>query len=156
MSDRPDPADLAEIHQVLALFPHVFDTKDEHGLGLVFSADAEIELTRGAGSVKRGLAEIRAFAQAIADDSLDHHTLNTVVFVDDAGVVRARSRYLAILADQSVHNGDYYDTLVHTPDGWRIRQRISVPRFPQGGQVPPSPDAVDAWHRWIAAQDGRS
>lgn len=157
MTDRPTAGDLAEIHQVLGLFPHVFDPKDLDALGLVFTEDAVIELTLNAGSQWRGLDRIRQLAAGIADDSLDHQTLNTFVFVDEEGTVRARSRYIAVLADRSVHNGDYFDVLVRTENGWRISQRISVPHFPLGERVAPSPDALDAWNRWIARarQGGR-
>jgi hypothetical protein len=137
--------DLARIRQTLAAFAHVFDNHEVDQLHLVFAPDAVIELTRGAGSVKRGLAEIAGFAASLPPHGLDHHTLDTVVFVGDDGVVRARSRYLAVLADQSVHNGDYLDELVRTEDGWRIARRISVPRIPRGEQVPLSAADVAAW-----------
>ena len=152
MTDQLSVEDLAEIRQTLALYPHVFDNKDIDGLGLVFTKDATAEMTRGAGSIRRGLDAIAEFVVGLSEDAPDHLTLNTVVFVDDEGVVRARSRYLAILADQSMHDGDYFDVLVRTEDGWRISYRISVPRFPRGEQVPPSQEAVDAWRRWVAGQ----
>ena len=137
--------DLARIRQTLAAFAHVFDNQDVDLLHLVFTEDGVIELTRGAGSVKRGLAEIAAFATSLPVGGLDHQTLDTVVFVGDDGVVRARSRYLAILADQSIHNGDYLDELVRTEAGWRIARRISVPRIPRGEQVALSEGDRAAW-----------
>ena len=146
MSGTLSAEDLLEIRQTLALFPHAFDDKDDDALALVFAQDAVIELTRGGGSLKRGIEEIRAFARSLGDDAPDHHTLDTVVLVDEHGVVRARSRYLAVLSDQSVHNGEYLDTLVETPGGWRISHRISVPRYPRGEQVALAQDVRDAWH----------
>lgn len=137
--------DLARIRQTLAAFAHVFDNQDVDLLHLVFTDDAVIELTRGIGSVRRGLAEIGEFASSLPNHGLDHHTLDTVVFVGDDGVVRARSRYLAILADQSVHNGDYLDELARTDAGWRIARRISVPRIPRGEQQPLAPADIAAW-----------
>ena len=152
MTDQLSVEDHAEIRQTLALYAHVFDNKDIDALGLVFAEDATAEMTRGAGSIRRGLESIAQFVAGLSQDAPDHLTLNTVVFVDDQGVVRARSRYLAILADQSVHDGDYFDVLVRTEAGWRISHRISVPRFPRGEQVPPSQEALDAWRRWVEGQ----
>lgn len=145
MSGPLSAADLAEIHQVLGLYPHAFDNKDDEALALVFASDAVVEITRGPGSVWRGLSGIRQLAHKIADASMDHHTVNTYVFVDEAGTVRARSRYIVILADRTVHNGDYLDELVETPDGWRISRRISVPRFPIEDRVDLPRETLDAW-----------
>ncbi len=141
----PDAAELAEIRQTLAAYAHIFDDHDLDRFDLVFTEDVVIEMTRGAGVVTRGLAQIRAFAASLPEGGLDHHTLDTVVFVGEDGLVRARSRYLALLADQSVHNGEYLDVLVRTPAGWRIARRISVPRIPHGVQVPLSEEDRRAW-----------
>lgn len=123
--------DVADIRATLALFAHVFDNKEVAELGRVFTPDAVIELTRGPGRVISGLPAIGEFAVGLGSGSPDHHTLDTHVFVDAEGAVRARSRYLAVLPDGSVHNGDYLDVLARTPDGWRIQRRVSVPRYPQ-------------------------
>jgi SnoaL-like domain len=139
------PSELAGIGQTLAAFAHVFDDHELDLFDLVFTEDAVIELTRGAGSVKRGLAAIRSFAASLPEGGLDHHTLDTVVFVGEDGIVRARSRYLALLSDQSVHNGEYLDELAHTPAGWRITRRIAVPRIPHGERVPLSEADRRAW-----------
>jgi hypothetical protein len=138
-------SELAGIRQTLAAFAHVFDNRELDLFDLVFTEDAVIELTRGAGSAKRGLEAIRAFAASLPEGGLDHHTLDTVVFVGEDGPVRARSRYLALLSDQSVHNGDYLDEFARTPAGWRIARRISVPRIPRGEQVPLSEEDRRAW-----------
>jgi hypothetical protein len=145
VSRRLTPGDLAAIGQVVALFPHAFARGGSDALAAVFTPDAVIELTRGPGALKVGLAAISEFAAALAGDGPEHHTLDTVAFVGDYGVVRARSRYLALLPDQSVHNGDYLDTFVDTPGGWRISRRISVPRFPRGEQRTLPQETLDAW-----------
>ncbi|MFE9429201.1 nuclear transport factor 2 family protein [Kitasatospora sp. NPDC006697] len=123
------PADTEEIRTLLARFSHVFDNGDLDGLAQVFAADGTIELAR-TGAVFAGLAAIREFNQRLGAQSPDHQTLDTVLTAQPDGTVRARSRYLAILPDGSVHNGDYFDELVRTADGWRIAHRRSVPRYP--------------------------
>ncbi|MEU5692340.1 nuclear transport factor 2 family protein [Actinosynnema sp. NPDC020468] len=140
---------MGAVDQVRALFPHVFDNRDVDRFGLVFTEDAVIELTMGGGREVRGLAAIREFALAIGPDRVDHHTLDSVVFRapgDPAEVLRVRSRYLAVLVDGSVTNGDYLDEFRDTPAGWRIARRVSVPRFPLGPKV-----ALPAreWDRWL-------
>ncbi|WP_157252970.1 nuclear transport factor 2 family protein [Nonomuraea typhae] len=122
--------DISDIRGTLAMFSHAFDNKDLEALSRVFAEDGVLELTKGAGRVIGGLRAIGEFAIALGADAPDHHTLDTHVYVAE-GVVRARSRYLAILPDGSVHNGDYLDELRQTPDGWRIGRRVSIPRFPR-------------------------
>ncbi|WP_371481797.1 nuclear transport factor 2 family protein [Kitasatospora sp. NBC_00315] len=123
---------ISDIRRLFALFAHVFDNGEVDALDQVFAEDGVIELAR-TGTVFQGLAAIRAFNLSLGEHSPDHHTLDTVLSVDEDGTVRGRSRYLAILPDGSVHNGDYFDVLVHTARGWRIAHRRSVPRYPLVG-----------------------
>lgn len=144
MSALPDRA---EVQQLFALFSHVFDNGDLAGLGLVFTEDAVIELV-GPGREFAGLDAIAGLVTALGRESPDHHTLDTVLLPGDPGAdgaARARSRYLAVLPDGSVHNGDYYDDLRLTEGGWRIARRISVPRYPLGGPFTPPKGLLDAW-----------
>lgn len=125
-------ADIEELRLLLARFAHVFDNGDTPALEEVFTEDGVIVLA-GPGREFRGLAAIREFNTGLGGQSPDHHTLDTVFHVDPEdpyGTVRARSRYLAVLPDGSVHNGDYLDVLVRTAKGWRIAHRRSVPRYP--------------------------
>jgi uncharacterized protein (TIGR02246 family) len=137
MTPRVSLGDDAEIRQLLARFPHAFDNADADALGEVFTADAVIVLA-GNGREFHGLTAIREFSAALGPHSPDHQTLDTVLTPDPGdpeGTVFAQSRYLAILPDGSVHNGDYLDRLARTPQGWRIAHRRSVPRYPLPGQV---------------------
>ncbi|GGU94655.1 hypothetical protein GCM10010495_00030 [Kitasatospora herbaricolor] len=121
-----------EIRRLFALFSHVFDNGEVDALDQVFAADGVVELAR-TGSVFQGLDAIRKFNLSLGEHSPDHHTVDTVLSVDEDGTVRGRSRYLAILPDGTLHNGDYFDVLVHTEAGWRIAYRRSVPRYPLAG-----------------------
>ncbi|MEV4559591.1 nuclear transport factor 2 family protein [Kitasatospora sp. NPDC049285] len=130
MPADPTPTDAEQLRQLLARFSHAFDNADDEALGTVFAADGVIELAR-TGAVFTGLEEIRKFARDLGPTSPDHQTVDTVLTADPDGTVRGRSRYLVLLADGSVHNGEYLDRYVRTPDGWRIAHRRSVPRYPQ-------------------------
>lgn len=125
--------DTEQIRRLLALFSHAFDNADADALGQVFADHATIELAR-TGALFEGLPAIVQFSQGLGPQSPDHHTLDTVLSTAPDGTVSARSRYLAILPDGSVHNGDYFDILIRTPDGWRIAERRSVPRYPLAAQ----------------------
>ncbi len=138
-------ADVAEIHHTLAEFAHVFDNDDIDGLDRVFTNDAVIENTIGNGYTIDGLPSARLFTGRRGADTPDHQTLDTVLLVDSEGIVRARSRYIATLIDGSVHGGDYYDILESTPRGWRIRYRISVPRYPILESRTLSDEFAEAW-----------
>ena len=122
--------DIEEIRQLLARFAHVFDNGEREQLDQVFTEDGIIELVRSESRFFHGLDAIKNFNKALGPQSPDHHTLDTVLTVDPDGTVRGRSRYLALLADGSIHNGDYLDVLRRTPEGWRIALRRSVPRYP--------------------------
>lgn len=143
MAARPAAADLAEIGQTLALFAHVVDNRQADALELVFTKDGSVELGRS-GTLLRGLDEVRAFLLKLPPDAADHQTVNTVVLVDEDGTVRALSRYISVGADGSVTNGDYEDVLVRAGDGWRIRSRRTVPRYPRAA-TDPAPRRDPAW-----------
>ncbi|MER7708696.1 nuclear transport factor 2 family protein [Kitasatospora sp. NPDC097605] len=129
MTTELTPTDAEQLRQLLARFSHAFDNADDEALGTVFAADGVIELAR-TGAVFTGLAQIRTFARELGAESPDHQTLDSVLTPEADGTVRGRSRYLVLLADGGVHNGEYHDRYVRTPDGWRIAHRRSVPRYP--------------------------
>jgi hypothetical protein len=137
--------DIAEIHQTLSWFAHAFDNNDADSIGRVFTDDAVVEGTVGRGYTIRGIDACAEFCRNRHPDTPDHNTSDIVVFVDDEGVVRARSRYFAPLIDGSVHAGDFFDVLTLTPVGWRISYRVSVPRNPTLEMTLPPKSFLDAW-----------
>ncbi|GAA2064184.1 hypothetical protein GCM10009839_89510 [Catenulispora yoronensis] len=139
------PADLADIHRSLALFAHIFDNRLEEELDLVFTEDVTVGNSLGAGYEVTGFDQARAFLRRMTADTADHNTLNPVVLVHEDGTVRVRSRYIAVLPDGSIHNGEYFDVLRFTPKGWRISYRMSAPRFPRVECVQLSESFLDHW-----------
>jgi hypothetical protein len=142
-------ADVLAIQQTLARFSHLYDNLVEERLDLLFTPDVVVEIGVGAGRTVRGIDRARAFREELGPRSPDHQTVDTVVQVDPDGTVRARSRYLAVLADGSVTNGDYLDVLVRTEVGWRISHRRTVPRYPGPaggpGRQPHDPQTLAPW-----------
>ncbi|MYW04370.1 nuclear transport factor 2 family protein [Streptomyces sp. SID3343] len=138
MTKELSPVDLAEIHRTLALFAHVFDNGDEDGLGLVFTDDVRVEIGAGPGRVFEGVEEFAEYVRGKSAATPDHHTLNTVVVVDEHGQVQTRSRYIGINPAGRLTSGEFLDILRHTEAGWRIAYRRSLPRAPRnaGAGVP--------------------
>jgi SnoaL-like domain len=139
--------DLAEIQQTLALFGHIFDAGDFAALDQVFSDDVVVQGTIGRGYTVTGIDACREFTRNRKPDTPDHNMLNTIVFVDDDGIVRVRSRYIAPLIGGGVHSGDHFDIVTRTPEGWRISYLLSVHRNPASLEFTPPPESfTDAWH----------
>lgn len=138
MTTHPTPADLAAIHQTLALFAHVFDNRDTDGLRLVFTDDVTVDIGRGP-TPARSFHGIAAFAEYVAGKAAavpDHHTLNTAVAVDDLGRVQTRSRYIGVNPEGALTSGEFLDIFERTPDGWRIAYRRSIARTPRAPGEP--------------------
>ena len=118
--------DIIEIHQILALYGHLLDDRDWERLSLVFTEDATFDASDAGGGKPAGsLEELRAaFDNPKTMHPLAHHITNPYVWQDADGTVRARSKIAGILSDGRVGSGSYYDTLVRTDQGWRIRTRL--------------------------------
>jgi len=145
MVNKLSTADIADIHRTLALFAHIFDNRLAGALDLVFTEDVTVENSLGAGYSVSGFEESRAFLRRMNEDTADHNTLNPVILVGEDGTVRVRSRYIAVLPDGSIHNGEYFDILRFTPKGWRISYRMSAPRFPRVPAVQLTEEFLEPW-----------
>jgi hypothetical protein len=145
MTETLTAADVVELRQLLAMFIHVFDNADAESMELVFTKDGRYESTIGRRFFLENRDEIQEFTSRFTVGTLDHHTLDMIVFVDAEGTVRVRSRYVAVMGDGSIHNGDYFDVVVRTPDGWRISYRLSLPRIPPLDRAELPPGYLDAW-----------
>ncbi|MBL7553521.1 nuclear transport factor 2 family protein [Frankia sp. AgB1.9] len=136
-------ADIAGIHQAIALFAHVFDNDDLDALPLVFTPGFT-SAHHSSGTVVTGLDAGREYLSRRPSTTPDHQTVNTIVLVGPDGIVRARSRFLAVTDTGEVHNGDYLDILERADDGpgWRIAYRRILVRFPRPEEPVPLPPGV--------------
>ncbi len=153
MAKELSAADLAEIHQTLALFAHVFDNNDTDGLGLVFTDDVTVDIGLGPSRSYRGIGEFAEYVQVKTSMAPDHHTVNTAVLVDDDGTVRTRSRYIGINPEGRLTSGEFLDVFRRTEAGWRISYRRTIarsPRPPAAGTPPAS--AYGEWRTPAADQ----
>ena len=131
----------SEIETVLAKYALALDNNDWAAYGQIFTEDAVMEFANSSegtnGAPLEGLTTITGFMSK--QDSLkagksDHHTLNSVIWRDAGGVVRAWSTYLVTRADGTLTHGEYLDQLVATKEGWRIKHRRGNNRSQFGAQ----------------------
>ncbi|SBW27912.1 nuclear transport factor 2 family protein [Protofrankia symbiont of Coriaria ruscifolia] len=146
MTRKLSAADIAEIHQTIALIAHVYDNRELDALNLVFTDDVELELGYGEGVHLLGIESVRELFSQRQPDGADHQTVNTLILTDPDGTVRTHSRYIALRSDGTTTNGDYLSIVVPTEQGWRIRYFRSVLRYPLEPEAGPRPTAItDEW-----------
>ncbi len=83
-------------------------------MGEVLTEDGVVEGVIGAGYTISGLPAAQQFTRRRRLDTPEHNTVGTIVFVDERGVARARSRCLAPPVDGGVHAGGFFDLLRRT------------------------------------------
>jgi hypothetical protein len=120
--------DLVAIQQLHARYGHLVDARAFSRLGEIFAPDGVFDVTSYQAGRHEGLAAVIAFFER-ASHPPAHHATNLWVF-EEAGAVRAHSKYLAPTEGGRMFGGDYLDVMVRTADGWRIRERVVRGRWP--------------------------
>jgi SnoaL-like domain len=132
MSDR------LEIQDLMLRYSYAIDFHDWDALDDVFSEDAEIDYTAFGGPVGDRASTKRFLAESLSASFLgyQHMVTGTAIEFRDDGTARARTQCHNPMAigdadDPTVVIASlwYVDTLVKTPDGWRIRERMEQPVF---------------------------
>ena len=119
---------IVAIQQLMAHYAHLVDARAFRRLGEIFSDDGVFDVDAYQAGRHAGLSSVIAFFER-ASHPRAHHGTNLYVYEED-GEVRARSKYAVPADDGRMFGGDYEDTLVHTPNGWRIRERVVTKRWP--------------------------
>lgn len=121
-----ETTDIVAIQQILALYGHLLDDRDWPRLAEVFTENAIFDAAdTGGGPAVHSLKELQAmFDNPRTMHPLAHHITNPYVWQEADGTVHARSKIVGILTEGKVGSGSYFDTLVRTPAGWRIRKRV--------------------------------
>lgn len=145
-----DVTDIVLINQLIAHYGHVVDAAAWDRFDELFFEDAELDY-RGVNvpDVLHGLDAIVGFFAA-ANHPSAHHCTNVYVYTDDAGVVRAKSKFLAPYTRDThdprrLYGGDYDDVLDRGPHGWRFRSRNCSARWMLTADVGP---VVGSRHTW--------
>lgn len=130
--------DLAQIHQLHALYGHVIDRMWWDRLGDVFTDDAVFDATASGGPTFEGLDAMRnGFPELVAPITPLHLTTNVVVLEIGDTEARTLAKFLSFATPPPkgavMAIGEYEDVMRRTPDGWRIAhritRRIAVQRF---------------------------
>ena len=132
--------DYFEIMQAIARYGHALDSADAP-FDTVLTEDVVFDMSRAGGPVVQGRhAVLQAMTGSDQDPYsrrspdtrplLSHHTTNSEVVHDRGDEVDVRSKYLRLGQNQPgpmpVLIGQYLDTLVRTPEGWRISKRAII------------------------------
>tara|TARA_R110002110_G_scaffold205066_7_gene417328 strand:+ start:487257 stop:487658 length:402 start_codon:yes stop_codon:yes gene_type:complete len=127
--------DKLELHEMAHRYGDIIDDKDWAALGRIFTEDAVFEVVNLV--TMTGLADIRRYMREEGRHPLAHLITNVYVEASPSGV-RLCSRGVFPVnssgggAGHRVFYGSYYDEVVRTQEGWRVRHRIfSTHRLPQ-------------------------
>ena len=131
-----DLEDRLDLHELAARYGDIIDDRDWQALDRIFTEDAifeVIDLVR-----MEGLAEIKRYMHEEGRHPLAHLITNIHV-AQDADGVRLRCRGVFPISapgggpGHRVFHGSYYDRVVKTSAGWRIKERtFSAARLPCG------------------------
>ena len=120
---RMDAADRLELHELPGRYGDAIDDRDWPRLARIFTEDATFDLTDLGGPRLAGLAEIQRYMDTEAAHPRTHLMTNIYADETDAGV-KLFFRIVALLPDRKVGTASYFDDVVKTPAGWRVKDRI--------------------------------
>jgi SnoaL-like protein len=127
-----DTADRLELHELPGRYGDAIDDRNWPGLVRIFTDDASFDLTDLGGPKLTSLAEIQRYMDTEAQHPRTH--LMTNIYVDETpSGVKLFFRIVALLKDHNVGTASYYDDVVKTAAGWRVKDRVlTVRRRPIG------------------------
>jgi 3-phenylpropionate/cinnamic acid dioxygenase small subunit len=117
-----DVADRLELHELPGRYGDAIDDRNWDRLRQVFTGDAIFDLT-GVGSRRLdGIEDIVHFMNVEAQHPKTHMMTN--IYVEDLGeTVTMNFRIVALLGKGFVGTASYYDEVVKTSEGWRVKHR---------------------------------
>ena len=117
------------IYELLANYGHILDDVAHHRYPEIFTEDALFDMSAYGQPNLNSRAEIAAAFQG--RNLYGHLTTNIVIEVLADDSARVRSKFIGFANDGGIHTGDYFDVVVRTGDGWRLKVRKVVPRSPR-------------------------
>lgn len=124
-----DVSDRIDLHELPGRYGDAIDDRDWARLGQIFTDDAVFDLTDLGGPRLHGLEEITRFMDEDAQHPRTH--LMTNIYADETPAgARLCFRIVALLPDRVVGTASYFDDVVKTADGWRVRNRVITRRRP--------------------------
>ena len=117
-----DVADRLELHELPGRYGDAIDDRNWDRLREVFTEDAVFDLT-GVGMRRlEGIEDIVQFMNVDAQHPKTHMMTNIYVNTQD-DTVTMNFRLVALLGKGLVGTASYYDHVIKTEDGWRVKHR---------------------------------
>jgi hypothetical protein len=118
-----DLADRVELHELPGRYGDAIDDRDWPRLARIFTEDAVFDLTDLGGPCLTSLADIQRYMDVSAEHPLTHMMTN--IYADETPTgAKLHFRIVALLKNRTVGTASYYDDVVRTPDGWRVKHRV--------------------------------
>ena len=118
-----DLAERLELHELPGRYGDAIDDRNWDGLSLVFTEDATFDLTDLGVPMLSGLDRIKQFMDTEAQHPRTHMMTN--IYVDETPEgVKMYFRIVALRGGGLVGTASYYDDVVKTPNGWRVKDRV--------------------------------
>lgn len=118
-----DIADRVELHELPGRYGDAIDDRNWDGLDAIFTEDATFDLTDLGVPMLVGLPAIKHFMDVDAQHPRTHMMTN--IYVDDTPTgVKMYFRIVALRSGGLVGTASYYDDVVKTPQGWRVKDRV--------------------------------
>lgn len=122
-----DAADRLELHELPGRYGDAIDDRDWERLSQIFTDDAVFDLTDLGVPLLEGLDAIKVFMDVEAQHPRTHTMTN--IYVDETREgVKLNFRIVALLPEGRVGTASYYDDVVKTDAGWRVKHRITTLR----------------------------
>ncbi|TDD68992.1 nuclear transport factor 2 family protein [Actinomadura darangshiensis] len=129
--------DRTQITELISMHGHLCDSGELERLDDLFTPDAVYDVSDFGQEPLLGSAARIEAARALGErNPVGHHVTNVVLtdVADDR--VHARTKGIGVYADGTAGSVTYEDTIVRTPQGWRISHRkIRAHRAPLGGRA---------------------
>ena len=122
-----DGAEIATIHQLYALYGHLMDDRAFERFGELFTGDCVFDATALGVPLMNGIDAVIESTRSSPQTPLAHHVTNVYVERIDGDRARVRAKAIGIYSKGRAFSGTYDDTLLRTPDGWRIAHRVNRP-----------------------------
>lgn len=131
--------DRLAITELISSHGHLVDDGHLDRMEELFTGDVVYDLSEYGQPALCGVEAIREAAWALGGaNPVAHHVTNVVVTSSGDGTAHVRSKGLGVQTDGTCGSVTYEDTLVRTPDGWRISHRKVLPRrVPLNGATRP-------------------
>ncbi|KAB2349723.1 nuclear transport factor 2 family protein [Actinomadura rudentiformis] len=128
--------DRTAITELISMHGHLCDSGELDRLDELFTSDVVYDVSEFGQEPLLGVAACAATGRALGElNPVGHHVTNVVLTEAAEGRVHALSKGIGVNADGTTGSVTYEDTVLRTPQGWRISHRkVRVHHTPLGGR----------------------